>query len=433
MGELPLGICLKIIIPIHYFPPKYLGGAELYALSLAKALIKANHCVIVVSIEEMVDTRNKASSIQVLSDEYEGVPVKRLYVYDKDCWQFKSSFNNALIGEWFHSFLLEEKPDIVHFQSAYRLSAAITAVPKKLNIPSILTLHDYWFICPRLTLLRSDGSLCENTNADICTKCCTIPDHDTQILFEDWMENKAEDLYPMMQERQSFVVKQLSFVDRLITPTHFVKNSHKKTNINTPMNVIYFGIDPLIPSLKKIINKKLRVTFMSHLHPHKGIKILLEALLRLKDISEDLLVHLYGSAESYPNNGEELYQLIKEVNYIKFLGSFSPQDLPIILSNTDVVVVPSRWYENSPLVILQALANGIPVVATNIGGIPEFIHHGINGLLFERDNVDDLEKQLRSLVESRELVNKLSCNAKYNRIQAEEIKDLEKEYALAMH
>ena len=93
---------------------------------------------------------------------------------------------------------------------------------------------------------------------------------------------------------------------------------------------------------------------------------------------------------------------------ILFRGGYNRQQLPDILADIDVVVVPSIWYENAPLVIQEAFAADIPVITTNLGGMSETVTHDVNGLLFERNDSDDLARQLRRVIDEVDLLEKLT-------------------------
>jgi glycosyltransferase involved in cell wall biosynthesis len=99
-----------------------------------------------------------------------------------------------------------------------------------------------------------------------------------------------------------------------------------------------------------------------------------------------------------------------------------------VLSEIDVIVVPSLWYENAPLVIQEAFATKTPVITTNLGGMAEAVDHGINGLLFERGDVADLARQLRRIVNEPELLDGLRAHIPTVKTIDEEVTELEANY-----
>ncbi len=110
---------------------------------------------------------------------------------------------------------------------------------------------------------------------------------------------------------------------------------------------------------------------------------------------------------------------------ITFAGPFPREEVGYVLSGLDVLVVPSRWYENQPGVILEAFAVGIPVVATDVGGMSEFVRHEENGLLFERESVEDLARQLRRLGEEPGLIGRLRAGIGPVKTVEENVDELE--------
>ena len=102
---------------------------------------------------------------------------------------------------------------------------------------------------------------------------------------------------------------------------------------------------------------------------------------------------------------------------IHFKGAYDYKDISTVLSNIDVLVVPSIWYENSPLVIHEAFLAGIPVIASNLGGMAELITHRKNGLLFEPGNIDDLIDKMNIFIRNPSLVQEYSQKTKVRSIK----------------
>jgi len=100
---------------------------------------------------------------------------------------------------------------------------------------------------------------------------------------------------------------------------------------------------------------------------------------------------------------------------VKFMGTFPSEQMANIFSEIDLLVIPSRWYENSPLVLLNSLATHTPVLVSDVAGMTEFLRPGINGDSFERGNVDDLELKLRNFIESPNELESLSMTTSYDR------------------
>jgi glycosyltransferase involved in cell wall biosynthesis len=137
---------------------------------------------------------------------------------------------------------------------------------------------------------------------------------------------------------------------------------------------------------------------------------------------------IYGNLRRFTLFLEELRRLAAGDERINFAGAFPRGYLNQVLSGLDVLVVPSRWYENQPGVIFEAFAAGIPVVGTDLGGISEFVKHEQNGLLFELENAEDLAHQLQRLGEEPGLMERLREGIGLVKTVKEDVDDLEKLY-----
>ncbi|MCJ7694897.1 MAG: glycosyltransferase, partial [Anaerolineaceae bacterium] len=113
---------------------------------------------------------------------------------------------------------------------------------------------------------------------------------------------------------------------------------------------------------------------------------------------------------------------------IRVCGGFSHDQLGEVLSEIDVLVVPSVWHENNPRVIQEAFAAQTPVIASNVGGMAEFVQHEVNGLLFDRSNEIDLARQLSRIVNEEGLLERLRCGIKPVKKIEVEVEELIKIY-----
>jgi glycosyltransferase involved in cell wall biosynthesis len=171
----------------------------------------------------------------------------------------------------------------------------------------------------------------------------------------------------------------------------------------------------------------LRVGFVGTLVPHKGCDTLVQAFKMLPP-ELDVALSISGDPDRYPSFVEELRALATGDPRISFPGAIPRPDLPDVMSELDVLVVPSRWYENAPGVIFEAFAARIPVVATNLKGMSEFVRHAQNGLLFELEDPRDLSRQLRRLREEPGLLERLRAGITPVKTTAEYASEMEELY-----
>jgi glycosyltransferase involved in cell wall biosynthesis len=174
-----------------------------------------------------------------------------------------------------------------------------------------------------------------------------------------------------------------------------------------------FAIDTTL--IKRVSIKgsggELRVGFIGTLSYHKGAHVLVEAV-RLLSPDLPLKVRIYGAQHQFPEYAKTVRDLAGSDRRIEFCGTFSNSKIGEVLFELDVLVVPSLWYENSPLVVHSAQAAKVPVVATNVGGMNELITNGENGFLFDREDARGLSSIIQLLCNDASLLERLSRNAK---------------------
>ena len=162
---------MKVLLGSHFFPPNHVGGAEAYTYALSRQLRARGHDARVICAEDWGQGTNWGPLVE--NSVYAGVPVRRLrwnWTLAPD--PFVALYDNALVERLFGEYLREWRPDIVHVTSCYTLSASILRAAQRADVPTFLTLTDYWFLCPRVTLMKSDGSLCEGPqDALTCQEC----------------------------------------------------------------------------------------------------------------------------------------------------------------------------------------------------------------------------------------------------------------------
>ena len=146
--------------------------------------------------------------------------------------------------------------------------------------------------------------------------------------------------------------------------------------------------------------------YVGTLAPHKGPDVIVRAFGMLPP-GVDATLSLHGSENGYETYAAGLRTLAGHDGRISFPGPFSRGELGGVLADLDVLVVPSRWYENAPGVIFEAFAAGMPVIATDLGGMSEFVKPGKNGLLFALEDTEDLAGQLLTLIGDESLLGRL--------------------------
>ncbi len=426
---------MRVVLTIHHFPPNYSAGAEIYTFRLAEWLVRHGHEVEVICVESI--THESDSELEHKHEIYEGISVWRLYFNLEGAVNpFRQSFDNPAIGAWFVEFLGRVQPDIVHINSCYLLSVSTIAATKEHLLPLIVTLHDFWFVCPRITLLKPTGTLCTvPENVAECAWCLAtekrrfrwpeMVSHGSvgavaQHLLASPVTARLLKIKPDAGEiahRRELLLEALKQADVILSPSEFLRGVFIGQGID-PAKILYsrLGLDTghwISPSESEQseTSATLRISYIGQVARLKGVHLLVQAFNQLGFSNRKAHLKIYGDLNAFPDYVQSLRKMANGNSIIEFAGRFDNRRVAEILSKTDVMVAPSIWYENSPIAIMEALTTGTPVVTANLGGMPELVQHNVNGLLFEAGNVDDLTRQLQRLLDEPGLVTTLASQA----------------------
>lgn len=418
---------MRILFLCHFFPPTHTAGAENYTFNLAQALTLRGHEVQVLCTggwDAGEDYWNGYSD-----DTYFGIKVRRLNL----CWHKAPDpnrylYDNPIVAEFLQDWLHHIRPDIVHITSCYTLSARVIQVCKDANLPVMLTLVDFWFLCPSLHLLRSNGELCDGQTAPWdCLKCLLfktkayswpakiMPDRLIQPILTVVSQHRSlssrrglRGMALNMAERKRFLSKQIHLADLVIAPSEFLASAHSTVMGDLPVRVQPYGHNLmwLTDRLPLSSTDILRFSYLGQIAYDKGVHILIEAFALLGD-NPSIALDIWGGLDSDTPYISRIQSLAAQSRDIRLRGRFPRSQLADVLAQASVVVVPSIWYENNPLVIQEAFAAKVPVIATNLGGMSEFVKHEVNGLLFQRGNVKDLAKQMQRIIDEPSLLEQL--------------------------
>lgn len=430
---------MRIALPVHHFLPTYVAGAELYTAKLAQHLQMRGHDVEVIAIEST--TYGDDGRLHVDSAPFHDIPIHRLrFNLDALPDRERSLFDNPLLGEWFAHYFRTVRPDIVHFQAGYLLGVAPIFAARANQVPSLLTLHDYWFVCPRFTLLRGDGSLCAEVPQDpaTCAWCNLLMKRRYRFMDHlaggqlgkgvsriDLLGKRA-----LMAQRRQRLREALAQIDTIISPSHFMADMVAGVVDRRRIEVVRFGFDQTRrqPAALPIPTDELRIGFIGQVNEHKGVHLLIEAFRRVKT-SHRVRLDIHGNIP-IPAYREKLTQIAAADPRIHFHGRYENTQVADILASFSVCVAPSTWYENSPIAIQEAQVAQVPVVTAAFGGMQELVEDGVNGLHFTPRSADSLTLQLQRLVDQPELLAHIQMGARRKQIRTidDELDDLERLY-----
>ena len=429
---------MKIVQVIHGFPPYDMAGAEVYTYNLSRELAKKNEVYVFHRVLDPAQEEYKMSF-----GIYDGLNVYAINNTFRYCDSFDKRYRNDIISKRFGDFLDETKPEIVHFGHLIYLSTSLIKEAKKRKIPTVFTLHDFWLFCPLGQLLKPDLTLCHGPNDSECVKCMApkiaikggvrkaieimkrrIPDFQNRTRLGSFLakihrqyvrvfflfQNHPED---EIQRRTTHIKEICSMVDLFIAPSHFLLE--KFIEFGIPRDKIVYhdnGFNTaLFNDFSKVPCKKIRFGFTGMFIPSKGVHVLLEAFNSIKSEGTELRIHgkfvpYHAGFEQYP----EYLRSLGERDNILWLGEYDNREIAKILAEIDILVLPSIWYENSPLVIHEAFLAHIPVITSNIGGMAELIQDGVNGLHFKVGSSGDLAEKMQMVLDNPNLIERMSKN-----------------------
>jgi glycosyltransferase involved in cell wall biosynthesis len=442
---------MKILFALHQFFPEHYAGTEVLTLGLARELKVRGHEPYVFAAKRSFPIHDIRPG-EIEDYEFGGVSVRRVGRPAEGLSRpYALDYENEVMAGRVQEYMREVKPDIAHVMHFQGLSASVVPVFKEFGVPVVYTATDFWTVCPVVDLRRHDGTMCRGPDLAHCPRCIMSRYPGSRI-------KKALDLTPnaalraagrlsesrfatrfgplrqvrALKERPESIRRQVELVDRIIAPTKLTRELLAANGVgNDNVVVSHYGIDVSdIVDIPRNRNQPppLRVGYIGTLGPHKGCDLLVSAFKNLPP-ELDVTLTVYGNLKRFESFVKELRKLAGSDSRIEFADTFPPERIGYVLTEMDALVVPSRWYENTPLVVYSAFAAGTPVVATDLGGLSEVVKHGENGLLFELENVEDLERQLRRLGEEPGLLDELRDGIGHVKTVEENVTELEELYA----
>jgi len=384
---------VKILYLIHQFYPEFYTGTEKFVFNVAAMNQKAGHKVKVITYSFYENSSYARREGDILLKEFtcKGVPVIA-YRHQSLPVDLHTSVGNSELGRIVRKLIAKEEPDIVHVGHSMRTADFISAFAE-LSVPYIMTLTDFWLLCPKTILYTSSNKSCTGPNGgSMCSTLC--PE-----LPQEWLTIRLH--------RTKNIFNNAALV---VSPSKFLAHIFEREMGVSPLKIIQHGINySHIKKNRRRYEKRDSLTFFygGSFNHHKGVHILIEAFTKIT--SSTILLKIYGSGV------DQLYiSLLQKLaggnTRIEFCGIFSEEQTGDILSNIDVVVIPSLCYESYSMMLHEAISCNVPVVASDIGVLAEKIENGWNGVTFRAGSVVHLKEVLEGLVRDPEKLNVLKDN-----------------------
>lgn len=362
------------------------GGAENYMLYLAEQLEKLGHEVQYFGMyDEKNSVGNKAGKYTQNMDFHSKGLARFLYPF-KIIYSAESKRKLLAVIDDFH-------PDIIHMNNInFQLTPSVIYAAKKRGIPLVQTVHDYQMICPNHLLYNFK-------NNEICEKClggCYLSCIKNKCIHG----SRVKSIIGAIEARFYSLLKTYKKVDLYITPSYFLEQKLLTTNS------LYQGKTKTIHNFIDKNNFKTQekteeyIAFAGRLSKEKGIDLIAEAAKLLPQ-------YTFMVAGSGPDE-----DILKNIDNVKMIGFLSGEKLVEFMGKAKLLLVPSIWYENCPLSILEAQCMGVPIVTMKSGGMAELVVDGVTGVHVSEPTPESLAQKLKETLENEEYYNSLKENCK---------------------
>ncbi len=397
----------KVLYILHNHPSIRPGGSESYALELYEAMRESQEYqpVLMARLGNDVSkprTSHAGAPFSNINDDEN----QHFFFTEEAHFDFflmtlreKSQYTNK-----FAEFLRSEKPDVVHFQHTFFMGIDLVSLTRRVlpEVPIVYTLHEYLPICHRQgQLQRSSGELCLQWSPRRCNEC--FPEIPPQQFFL----------------RERFARSHFEHVDTFLAPSHFLLERYVDWGL--PRERIRFEDygrwpEPRVPAPDEGQPRpRNRLAFFGQANPYKGLQVLLGAMARLRGIRQDIQLSLHAANLELQHEHWRgaFHNLLQEAGpTVANRGAYSRAAVAGLMSEADWIVVPSLWWENSPLVIQEAFLHGRPVICSDVGGMAEKVTDGVDGLHFRVGNPQNLADTIQRAVDTPGLWEQLHAGIK---------------------
>jgi glycosyltransferase involved in cell wall biosynthesis len=391
---------LKIMMASHSHPQLTKGGAEIAAHQLFRQLGERDDCDMSFIGCDRGSGGGRLGSVfsQPYSDrEY-------LYATGEFDW-FKFANRDPRFPVQFEQLLRDLRPDVLHFHHYINFGVEVFQHVKRV-LPQcgiVLTLHEYLAICHHLgqMITRPHRNLCHISSEARCNQC--YPDISKSDFFL----------------RRKYIMRYFDLVDEFIAPSHFLAERYVAWGIPPQRLRVIENLIPEVPPVdaqrRELRRKPLRIGFFGQISALKGINVLLDAAHQLDQSNPgEVLFEIFGEYRNQPEEFQKefLEKLSGLSSNVRFQGAYDEHRVDRLMQSVHAVIVPSIWWENSPLVIQEAFRNRRPVICSDIGGMAEKVRNGADGFHFAVGSSADLVVLVEELLANQDALAELEPSLK---------------------
>lgn len=374
----------RVLFVSHNHPDLMVGGTEVFSYELFRAVREHGEFEPIYLARTSSPGHRPGGPFHALGSRPDEIlwfpsPHDHFYLTSSDKRQYTLHFRDLLSAC---------RPDVVHFHHAMGLGLDMVRVARAVvpHAAIVYTLHEFVPICPAKGLMvRPDGELCREALPARCHEC--LPERS-----------------PLEHLRRERLIKaHFRHVDRFLAPSRFLRRMYvdwgiaeERIQYQPQGRIETSAAGPDTPSVS-------RIGFFGQMRLHKGVELLLRAVGRLRSEGIEVHLSLYGAHLHAEDTSfqERFRRLLRRAgSAATYHGPYPPHRVGDLMADVAWVVVPSLWWENSPLVIDEAFLAGRPVLCSDVGGMAEKVRDGVDGLHFRLGDESSLAAVLRRAVAS---------------------------------
>ena len=389
---------MKIMMVSAYVPGYHniWGGAEMETKRIWDLVKSMGHEVFMFCLD--VETGKKIPPGMFTTKTMKETPYAKIPLLYSQFYQF-GILDDFVAADNFANVLDEVKPDVVHFHNFLPMSMSLVKETYKREIPSVLTVYDYKYICMKETLFKDrEGVQCETYGKEGCMECLGISMPALRT--------------PLLKRRQELFKVAMGKIDRITCLSENSRQVMIKGGYNGEKIVVIRASIDISPTGEEEKIEKGLVLFVGWIQVRKGIHIVTKAFEKVvKEIPEAKLVVFGEGEEAYKKKIKDEVEKAGISGNVDFRGKRPHEEVKDYMKRANVVVIAEQWPNMSPITMVEALSGGKAVVAGKIGGIPEFIENGKTGFLVEYNNPDEYADKIIKLVNDPDLVKSIGKTA----------------------
>ena len=374
------------------------GGPEKYMFNIKKILEEHGHEIIPFSVHsnKNVETEYAKYFVEPIGGR-DATYFEECKKTPKTIWQLMTrSIYSFEVKKAIQKEIKDTKPDlvyIIHFVN--KLSPSVIKGAKQMKVPVILRLSDYFLLCPRFDFL---------CGTDICEDCLT-KGYRSCIKKRCVKNSLAASFIRVFSMKIHQLFHIYKDVDAFITPSRYLKNKL----IENGFNKAKIHCIPTFTTSRTQISKPIigeYGLYFGRIAVEKGVDTVVKAYEKLPDHKVKIM------GDDTTDEALHLKKYIQEKNLknIEFIGFKAGAELEDVIKNSRFTLIPSIWYDNLPNTALESFQYSKPVIASNIGSLPELVVDGYNGYLFNPYNIDEMIEKIK-ILDDDEKVQKMGANS----------------------